>query len=75
MAKSLAVLVTNDLTGDSRVLKMCSSATTLGYQVTAFASPAAHIPAYEADLPFRIVRRQSTASDKSVTQKIGRAHV
>ncbi len=52
----LAVLVTNDLSGDSRVLKTCHSGVTNGYQVVAIATMSANVPRTQEQDGYTIIR-------------------
>jgi hypothetical protein len=54
--RRLAVLVTNDLTGDSRVLKTCQSGAANGFNVVAFAMMSANVERTERQDGYTIVR-------------------
>jgi glycosyltransferase involved in cell wall biosynthesis len=54
--RRLAVLVTNDLSGDSRVLKTCHSGSTNGYTVAAFTTMPANVEDIQNEDSYLIVR-------------------
>lgn len=66
--RRLAVLVTNDLTGDSRVLKTCESAVENGFHVQALATTSANAPRTQEQNGYTIIRcgkiSEPTASPK-----------
>ena len=54
--RRLAVLVTNDLSGDSRILKTCHSASTNGFTVVAFAAMSMNVERIQTQDGYMIVR-------------------